>query len=94
VEVEEMDENRTTPGREASTEAAVLQHVLYLHPTQISFDEVLREIAADPADFGERDAVECAVRNLGAAGLLRRADEMVLPTLAALRFDELLGQTV
>jgi hypothetical protein len=31
------------------------------------------------------------VRDLGAAGLLRRADDLVLPTLAAVRFDELLG---
>ena len=92
AEVEEMDENRTTPGNDdATTEAAVLQHVLFLHPTQISFEEVVREIAADPSDFGERDSVECAVRDLGAAGLLRRADDLVLPTLAALRFDELLG---
>lgn len=90
VEVEEMDENRT-PGKDATTEAAVLQHVLFLHPTQISFEELLREIAADPSDFGECDSVECAVRDLGAAGLLRRADDLVLPTLAAVRFDELLG---
>lgn len=91
VEVEEMDENRTPSRADMAIEAAVLQQVLFLHPTQTSFDELLREIAADSDDFGERDAVERAVRDLSAVGLLRRADELVLPTLAALRFDELLG---
>lgn len=86
-----MDENRTPPREDAATEAVVLQQVLFFHPTQISFEEVLREVATDPTDFGERDAVERAIRDLGAVGLLRRADELVLPTLAALRFDELLG---
>lgn len=86
-----MDENPIPTRDDAATEAAVLQQLLFLHPAQVSFDELLREIAADPTDFGERDTVECAVRDLNTVGLVRRVDELVLPTLAALRFDELLG---
>lgn len=91
VEVDEMDLNQSPAGKSTATEAAVLQQLLYLHPAQISFGEVLREVATDPTDFGQRDEVERAVRELGAAGLLRREGELVLPTLAALRCDELLS---
>ncbi len=42
-----------------------------------------------PEDPGERDDVEQAVRDLAAAGLLHRSGAFVLPTRAALRFEEL-----
>jgi hypothetical protein len=86
-----MDENRGPAGDDAATETAVLTQLLFLHPAQVSLEELVRGIAADAEDFGERDAVERAVHELTTAGLLRRVDELVLPTLAALRFDELLG---
>lgn len=80
-----------TPAQEDTvTEAAVLRHVVSLHPIQLSFDELLREVAGGSDDFRERDATERAVRDLVAAGLLRRSGELVLPSLAALRFDQLL----
>jgi hypothetical protein len=91
VEMDEMDLKQTPAGGDTTTEAAVLQQLLFLHPAQVSFEELLREVAADPDEFGQRDEVERAVRDLGAAGLLRREGELVLPTLAALRSDELLG---
>jgi hypothetical protein len=91
VEVDEMDQNQTPIGGDTATEAAVLQQLLFLHPAPVGFEELLREVAKDPEDFGQRDEVERAVRDLGAAGLLRREGELVLPTLAALRCDELLG---
>jgi len=53
-----------------------------------------REIGAGTADFEQTDAIERAVRDLVAAGLLFRNDELVLPTRAALRFDELLEKGV
>lgn len=86
-----MDETRGPAGDDMTTETAVLTQLLFLHPAQVSLEELVRGIAADPDDFSERDAVERAVRELTMAGLLRRIDELVLPTLAALRFDELLG---
>lgn len=87
----DIDDIQTPAEEDDAIEAAVLRHLLALHPVQIVFDELLREIAGDPEDFAERDAIERAVRDLGAAGLLRRNGEVVLPSRAALRFDELLG---
>jgi hypothetical protein len=44
------------------------------------------------ADFAQRDAIERAVRDLTGVGLLFRSDGLVLPTRAALRFNEILGE--
>ncbi len=77
--------------QDATVETAVLRQVLTLHPTQITFDELLREVASQPGDFSERDAVERAVRELTAAGLVHRNDDFVLPSRAALYFDQLFG---
>lgn len=71
-------------------ESAVLKNLLVLHPTQIVFDELVREIADDPEEFVERDAIQRAVRDLVAAGLLHRSGDIVFPSRAALRFDELM----
>lgn len=82
-----MDERRnirSTAREDARTESAVLQLVLALHPAAVSLDEVARELS------GDRDAVERAVRDLTGAGLLHRSGPLVLPTRAALRFDELM----
>jgi len=80
------------PVREdATVETAVLRQVLALHPIQITFDELLREVASQPEDFSERDAIERAVRELTAAGLVHRNDNFVLPSRAALYFDRLFG---
>lgn len=86
-----MDDIRTTAEEDAAIEAAVLRQLLAQHPAQIVFDELLREIVVDPDDFAQRDAVERAVRDLAAAGLLHRREEFVIPSRAALRFDELVG---
>lgn len=40
-------------------------------------------------ELKDSDAVERAVRDLTAAGLLRQEGESILPTLAAVRFDRL-----
>jgi hypothetical protein len=86
-----MDEIRTPLDEDTIVEAAVLQQLLFLHPAQLSFEELLRELAGGADDFGERDAVERAVRDLAAAGLLHLNGELIVPSRAALRFDELLG---
>jgi hypothetical protein len=89
--VEEMDKIRTATDDDAAVEAAVLRRLLALQPHQVTFAELLRETASDPEDFSECDAIERAVRDLAAAGLANRSGELVLPSRAALRFDELLG---
>lgn len=89
--MEGMDEIGT-PGREdAAIEAAVLRQLLALHPIQLTIGELVREIVGRPEDFAPQDAVERAVRDLAAAGLVHRSGDVVLPSRAALRFDELLG---
>jgi len=64
-------------------EQTVLRHVLDERPTVFRLCDLVREIARDPDDFGERDGVEQAVRDLTKVGLLYRHGECVLPTPAA-----------
>jgi hypothetical protein len=85
----ERDDIRTPAEEDARTEAAVLRWLLALHPAQITFEELLRQACEDPDDFAQRDAVERAVRDLTIAGLVHRNGEFVIPSRAALRFDEL-----
>ncbi|HEU4944974.1 MAG TPA: hypothetical protein VFT10_07395 [Solirubrobacterales bacterium] len=89
------DSGQIRGSAEADTivESAVLQQVLALHPIVITLDELLLEIEGEgETTFAQRDAVERAVRDLAAAGLVHRRDSFVLPSRAALRFDELLGE--
>jgi hypothetical protein len=89
--VEERDDIRTTVAEDRAQESAVLQHVLALHPTAITIEELVRELDPGRDSFAQRDAVKRAVRDLAGAGLLHQSETLVLPTRAALRFDELLG---
>jgi hypothetical protein len=89
--VAKIDEKRVAGGEDAEVEAIVLRQLLHLHPTQVTVEELIVDIAADPKAFSERDAIERAVRELGRAGLAHRNGEFAIPTRAALRFDELLG---
>ena len=73
-------------------ESAVLQHLLALHPVQITLAELTREVTEDPEQFAQRDAVERAVRDLAGAGLVHRSNDFVLPSRAALRSSELLDR--
>jgi hypothetical protein len=90
--VEKGNDIRRTSDEDRAHESAVLQHVLALHPTAITVDELVRELGPGEDRFAERDAVERAVRDLTGTGLLHRSESFVLPTRAALRFDELLRE--
>ena len=81
---------RSTELEDRVIESAVLQQVLALHPATVTLEDLGREIGGD--SFAELDAVERAVRDLTAAGLLHLNESLVLPSRAALRFDELLGR--
>jgi hypothetical protein len=80
--------------QDRSDQSAVLIHVLTTHPTHMRLSDLLRELTTDPEDFSERDGVERAVRDLVGAGLLFRSGGAVLPTLAALRFNEVLDERI
>jgi len=86
----EIEETGTPAAEDAATESAVLQQVLDLYPIQVTMAELLREVGGQFADFGERDAIERAVRDLVGSGLLHRNEEFILPSRAALRFNRLL----
>jgi hypothetical protein len=85
--VNASDRIRSTAEEDERIESAVLSQVLDLHPTAITLDELVREMGGDA--FAEGDAIERAVRDLAAAGLVHRHDALLLPTRAALRFWEL-----
>jgi hypothetical protein len=89
--MDDRGHTHNTVSEDTRTESAVLQYLLAFHPLQTSFEELLREFDQGLGDAAQRDAVERAVRDLIGSGLLRRSGELVLPTRAALRFDELLG---
>ena len=81
----------TNEGEDARVEAALLQQVLNLHPARLTVAELVRDLAGGEADFGARDAIERAIRELVGAGLLHRTeDTLVTPTRAALHFGRLL----
>jgi hypothetical protein len=89
--MEDLSEIRTPQADDAAIEATVLRQLLALHPVQLTLDELVREIAGEPQGFASRDAIERAVRDLAAAGLAHRSGPLVLPSRAALRFDDLLS---
>lgn len=86
-----MDEIRTTRADDAAIEAAVLRQLLALHPVQLTLAELVRALGEGRDNFALDDAVARAVRELATAGLAHRSGEIVIPSRAALRFDELLG---
>lgn len=86
------DESKTTLAEDESVESAVLRQLLELHPTRLTLTELVRELGGDRGGFAERDAVERAVRDLSAVGLLHRGEHFVEPTRAALRFNDLLDR--
>lgn len=89
--MDDANEIRNPLEEDSTVEATVLRQLLALHPVQLTLGDLVREIAGDPRDFAPKDAVERAVRELAAAGLAHRSGDVVLPSRAALRFDELLG---
>ena len=67
----------------SSLERTVLELLLDRPEALLSIDEVVRYMTAGSVDFGERDAVEVAIRALVQAGLAHRLGKFVFPTLAA-----------
>lgn len=87
-----INDSRTTLAEDEDFESVVLQQLLDLHPTRLTVSELTRELSGKLSDFAERDALERAIRDLVAVGLLHQSEEFVAPTRAALRFSELLDR--
>jgi hypothetical protein len=87
---------RTNYEEDRREQAAVLRHVLDLHPAlTLTRPELIRELTAGRSpSFSDSDAIERALRDLIATGLLHPLGEdgMVRPTRAALRCWELIEE--
>jgi hypothetical protein len=77
------------PRSRTPAERSVLHAVIEAYPELFTERELAREIASDPDDFMERDAVERAVQALAALALIHRVPPLIVPGRAALRFDAL-----
>lgn len=88
----QLEASRTTWAEDEGIESAVLRQLLDLHPMRVTLEELRREMRGTRRDFAEQDAVDRAVRDLTAAGLLHSNGEFVTPTRAALRFSELVDR--
>jgi hypothetical protein len=90
--VEASGDSWTTLDDDIAMESAVLQRILAVHPARLTVPELVRELAGEEVDFGTRDAIERAARELSGVGLVHLADDFVTPTRAALRYSELLDR--
>jgi predicted transcriptional regulator len=88
----ETIDKRTNRAEDEAVESAVLHQLLDLHPARLTLEELKRELGGGGDTFADRDALERAVRDLAAAGLLYRETRFVEPTRAAVRFNELLDR--
>lgn len=70
-------------------QGVILVRVLTLHPAHLRLAELVREVTAGSADFKDLDRFRRAVSDLIGVGLLFESAELVLPTRAALRFNEI-----
>lgn len=82
-------EPRSTAAQDVHDQGVVLIHVLTLHPARLRLAELVREVTAGSAEFADSDRYERAARELIAVGLLFISGELLLPTRAALRFNEI-----
>ncbi|HEU5106422.1 MAG TPA: hypothetical protein VFU11_11355 [Solirubrobacterales bacterium] len=83
------DRAPTTAAEDTRDQAAVLRHVLDLHPATLTLDELMREmVGVSPSGCGE-DGIRRAVRDLAAVGLLHQEGRRVIPTRSALVFHDL-----
>jgi hypothetical protein len=80
----------TTAEQDLRDQAAVLRHVLSLYPETLTLNELVREMVGfSSSRSSERDAVQRAVRDLAAVGLLHAEGSRVFPTRAAVTFHNL-----
>ena len=72
----------TTADEDVRDQAAVLRHVLSLYPDTLTVDELVREMGASSPGSSEHDAIERAIRDLVAVGLLHEEGSRVFPARA------------
>ncbi len=80
----------TTAEQDTAIESAVIALMLSRHPSQLTLEELSRELVSDADDFRQLDAIHRAVAALGGVGLLNRNGSFLVPSQAALRLACLL----
>jgi hypothetical protein len=83
------DRAMTTHDEDTREERRVLREVLSYYPSSFTLEELIRELTVCSVVVAERDAIERAVRDLTAGGLLHSMGDLVLPTRAAVLHYEL-----
>lgn len=83
------DDRAATAALDLRDQGVVLIHVLTIHPAHLRLVELIREVTAGSADFEDADRFERAARDLVGVGLLFEVGDVLLPTRAALRFNEI-----
>jgi hypothetical protein len=68
---------------------AVLGLLLYVYPAHVPIEEIERTMAAYEEDLRPFDAVEIAIRELVAVGLVHRHGDFVFASSAAVRSEEI-----
>ncbi|HEX5714216.1 MAG TPA: hypothetical protein VFX85_12970 [Solirubrobacterales bacterium] len=84
------DGRASTTAQDLHDQGVVLIQVLALHPACLTVSELVREVTGGSCDCEPGDRFERAVRDLTGAGLLHACAGFVMPTRAALVFDQLL----
>jgi hypothetical protein len=79
----------TTHDEDTREERRVLREVLSYYPGSFTLEELIRELTVCSTAFSDRDAIERAVRDLTAGGLIHQMGDLVLPTRAAVLYYEL-----
>ncbi len=87
----ERDRSHPNDLQDIRDQGVVLIHLLALHPAPLRLPELVREVAAGSTDFTAQDRFKRAARDLVGVGLLFECGELVLPTRAASRFNEILA---
>lgn len=85
------DECPSTAALDLRDQGVVLVYVLTLHPAHLRPAELVREVTAGSADFADADRFRRAVAALVGVGLLFESADLLLPTRAALRFNEIVS---
>lgn len=83
------DERAPAAAQDLHDQGVVLTHLLALYPASLRVAELIAEVTAGSADFEPGDRFQRAVADLIGVGLLFEIGELIAPTRAAVRFNEL-----
>lgn len=86
----EVRKEVTNEEQDTAVESAVIGLILFRHPAQLTLAELIREVAEDPGEFRQADAIRRAVRDLEGVALLNRNGDFLVPSQAALRMWSLM----